>query len=207
MSPDHVYEGRYGLFRTHLPEGEVADLDALTRALGERWQIPDVAVKLYPSCHFTHAFVDAALELHARRIVVGRRCRHGHLPHPSRCGARRVRTSCCSKLVPQTDYEAKFSLPFVVAATMVRGRFSLGELSDEALSDPQVLALAARVVDRDDPLSGYPHAYSGEVIVRMKSGRELRHREQINRGAAERPISVGRRRRQVRGQRRARRHG
>ena len=53
-----------------------------------------------------------------------------------------------------------------------------------------MLDLATRITDRDDPLSGYPHAYSGEVIVRTKTGRELRHREQVNRGAAERPIGA-----------------
>lgn len=78
----------------------------------------------------------------------------------------------------------------MVASTFVHGRFSLNELSDEALVDPQVLSLASRITDADDPQSGYPHAYSGEVVVRTTSGRELRHREQINRGAVERPIGV-----------------
>jgi 2-methylcitrate dehydratase PrpD len=188
-SPDHVYEGRYGLFRTHLPEGEVADLGALTRGLGERWQIPEVAVKLYPSCHFTHAFVDAALELQRNESLSADdidsvTCLIHRDAVPVVCEPR------ASKLVPQSDYEAKFSLPFVVAATLVHGRFSLNELSDEALGDSRVLALASRITDGDDPLSGYPHAYSGEVVVRTKGGRELRHREQINRGAVERPIGV-----------------
>ena len=188
-SPDHVYEGRYGLFRTHLPEGEDADLDALTRGLGERWQIPEVAVKLYPSCHFTHAFVDAALELQRNESlsaddIESVTCLIHRDAVPVVCEPR------ASKLVPQSDYEAKFSLSFVVAATLVHGRFSLNELNDEALGDARVLALASRITDDDDPLSGYPHAYSGEVVVRTKGGRELRHREQINRGAVERPIGV-----------------
>ncbi|MEO5840925.1 MAG: MmgE/PrpD family protein [Acidimicrobiales bacterium] len=189
VSPAEVYEGRFGLFRTHLPESESADLEAMTRDLGEQWQIPEVAVKLYPSCHFTHAFVDAALELQRRESLRADdidtvTCLIHRDAVPVVCEPR------ARKLVPQSDYEAKFSLPFVVASTFVHGRFSLNELSDEALGDPHVLALASRITDSDDPLSGYPHAYSGEVIVRTTSGRELRHREQINRGAVERPISV-----------------
>ena len=187
VSPEHVYEGRYGLFRTHLPDGEVADLCALTDGLGARWQIPEVAVKLYPSCHFTHAFVDASLELlRAGSLSADDVDEVTCLIHrdavPVVCEPR------ASKLRPETDYEAKFSLPFVVAATIERGRFSLNELSHDALRDQRVLALAERVTSRDDPHSGYPHAYSGEVIVRTKAGHELRHREQINRGAVERPI-------------------
>jgi 2-methylcitrate dehydratase PrpD len=189
VSPAHVYEGRYGLFRTHLPQNERADLEALTRGLGERWQVPAVAVKLYPSCHFTHAFVDAALELQRRESIVADdiasiTCLIHRDAVPVVCEPR------ATKLVPQSDYEAKFSLPFVVASTFVHGRFSLNELSDEALGDPRVLTLAARVTDDDDPRSGYPQSYSGEVIVRTTTGRELRHREQINRGAIERPIGV-----------------
>ena len=189
VSPEHVYEGRYGLFRTHLPDGENADLAALTDGLGDRWQIPEVAVKLYPSCHFTHAFIDATVELMRDESLVADdidavTCLIHRDAVPVVCEPR------ASKLVPQTDYEAKFSLPFVVAATLVNSRFSLSELSDDALRDPRVLDLATRITDADDPLSGYPHAYSGEVIVRTKSGRELRHREQVNRGAIERPIGV-----------------
>src|SRR4029078_776005 len=126
---------------------EVADLDALTRGLGERWQIPDVAVKLYPSGHFTHAFVDASLELmRAESLspddVDTVTCLIHRDAVPVVCEPR------ASKLVPQTDYEAQFSLPFVVAATLVHGRFSLNELSDDALGDARVLALAAPITDR-----------------------------------------------------------
>ena len=42
---------------------------------------------------------------------------------------------------------------------------------------------------RVDPDSPFPAAYSGEVIVTMDDGRVLRHREHINRGAADRPLS------------------
>jgi 2-methylcitrate dehydratase PrpD len=71
----------------------------------------------------------------------------------------------------------------------VRGRFGLAELEEPALSDAQVLALADRVDYEPDPKSGFPKYYSGEVIVRLKDGRELAHREEINRGAADRPLS------------------
>jgi len=175
VSPAHIYEGRDGLFRTHLPDDECADLPQMTHALGERWQVPEVAVKLYPACHFTHAFVDAALELLRREALSADdvdtvTCLIHRDAVPVVCEPR------ASKLVPQTDYEAKFSLPFVVSATIVHGRFTLNELRDDALRDPRVLDLATRITDRNDPRSGYPQAYSGEVVVRTKSGREVRHR-------------------------------
>ena len=42
-----------------------------------------------------------------------------------------------------------------------------------------------------DPDSPFPHAYSGEVVVTTRDGRELRHREEINRGAAGWPLANG----------------
>jgi 2-methylcitrate dehydratase PrpD len=77
----------------------------------------------------------------------------------------------------------------VIAAGLRAGKFGLAELEDAALQDPDTLALAALVSYRVDPASGFPKHYSGEVIVHLKDGREVRHREQVNRGSADRPLT------------------
>lgn len=103
-----------------------------------------------------------------------------------------VKTVCepvATKKSPQNSYDAQFSIPYTVATALTRGRFSLADLEDAALRDEQVLALAQKVDYAIDPNSPFPKYYSGEVIVTTHDGRELRHREQINRGAADRPIS------------------
>ena len=38
------------------------------------------------------------------------------------------------------------------------------------------------------PQSAFPRCYSGEVIVTTTDGRQLRHRESVNRGAEGRPL-------------------
>ena len=187
-APARVYEGRFGLFATHLA-GRQPDLGACTAGLGEVWEVMSNAVKPYPACHFTHAFADAVLEI-ARSSGIGPadvksvRC----LIHPTAAAV--VCEPAENKLVPRSDYDAKFSLPFVVAASLVRDRFTLAELRAEALSDPAILEMAARVTSEPDPASGFPKHYSGEVIVTTRDGRELRHREQVNRGADDRPLSA-----------------
>jgi len=85
--------------------------------------------------------------------------------------------------------DAKFSIPYIVASSLIHGKFGLAELEESALRDPVTLALADKVDYEADPASGFPKYYSGEVIVKLKDGRELAHREQVNRGAADRPIS------------------
>jgi 2-methylcitrate dehydratase PrpD len=72
---------------------------------------------------------------------------------------------------------------------LLRGRFTLDELEDEAIGDREVLALARRVNYAADPASTFPKHYTGEVIVTLNDGRQMRHREGVNRGCADRPLS------------------
>ena len=103
-----------------------------------------------------------------------------------------VKTVCepvANKRRPANEYDAKFSIPYIVASSLIHGKFGLAELEESALRDPVTLALADKVDYEADPASGFPKYYSGEVIVKLKDGRELAYREQVNRGAADRPIS------------------
>jgi 2-methylcitrate dehydratase PrpD len=72
---------------------------------------------------------------------------------------------------------------------LLRGKFTLDELEDDALGDPQILALADRVQYETDPATTFPRHYTGEVVVTARGGKTLQHREAINRGNGERPLS------------------
>ena len=103
-----------------------------------------------------------------------------------------VKTVCepvANKRRPANSYDAQFSIPFAVGAALRRGRFTLDELEDEALGDSQILSLADRTTYEVDPASTFPRHYTGEVIVTTRDGRTLCHREAINRGNGERPLS------------------
>ena len=76
-----------------------------------------------------------------------------------------------------------------IAAGLLRGKFTLQELHDEALKDEAILSLAAKVDYAIDPDTTFPRHYGGEVVVRLADGRELRRREAVNRGSADRPLS------------------
>ncbi|MFE9693829.1 MmgE/PrpD family protein [Micromonospora sp. NPDC005806] len=187
-SPPAIYEGRFGLFALHTPLGHGIDLSKATAGLGEDWELVRVGIKPYPACHFTHAFADAAqilLDTHkfAPSDIESITCLVPEEIVPV------VLEPAANKLSPRSDYHAKFSLPFIVSAILSRGRFTLAELEDEALRDPEILSLAAKVAYEPDPNKTFPKYFHGEVIVRLKDGRELRHRENDNRGSEERPLS------------------
>lgn len=188
VGPRAAYEGRFGLFASYL--GQYAadiDLGLATAGLGSEWELARVTVKPMPACHFTHACADAAAILRQRHCLKPGEIRSVRALVPVEV----VKTVCepvATKRRPQNGYDAQFSIPYVVATALVHGGFGLQHLEDSALADPEVLALASRVEYEIDPASTFPRYYSGEVIVTKVDGREMRQREEVNRGAADRPI-------------------
>lgn len=76
-----------------------------------------------------------------------------------------------------------------MASGLLRGRLGLQELLPAAYTDPAALALMDRVSCVVDEGSTFPRHYSGELRVTLKNGHVLAHREAVNRGHAERPLS------------------
>jgi len=184
-----AYEGRFGLYASHLQNYfDPANLALATACLGETWELQQVAVKPYPACHFVHACVDAAATLTREHKFEPNEIEKVRALVPAEV----VKTVCepaANKRRPANSYDAQFSIPYAVAAALRRGRFTLDELEDDALGDPDILALADRVQYEIDPATTFPRHYTGEVIVALRGGRTLRHREAINRGNGERPLS------------------
>jgi len=188
IGPNATYEGRFGLFNSHLGERAAAcDYSLATAGLGEVWEVTQVAVKPLPACHFTHACADAAILLHRQGVPLDRIRSISALVPKETVGI--VCEPVASKRRPKNSYEAQFSIPYAVASGLLRGRFGLVEQEGAALTEPAVLALADKVEYGVDAASGFPRHYSGEVIVTLEDGRVLRHREAINRGSADRPLS------------------
>ena len=180
------YAGRFGLYNLYTAGGLARrDLSLATAGLGDIWELERTAIKPYPACHFTHACVDAALLLREAGL------RPEQVERIEALMPEQVIPVVCepeaNKQRPANTYDAQFSVPFLVSAALVRGRLTLAEL--DALNDPDILELARRVGYAADPNSPFPRTYSGELVVHTTDGRTLRQREEINRGATERPLS------------------
>ncbi|HEY4068634.1 MAG TPA: MmgE/PrpD family protein, partial [Burkholderiaceae bacterium] len=144
-------------------------------------------VKPFPMCHFVHASADAAIALR-QQGVDARRIRSVEVAMPAGV-VQAVCEPLAAKRRPASDYDAKFSLPYAIASGLLRGRLGLQDLSPAAYTDPQALALMDRVGYATDPESTFPRHYTGELRVTLSDGRVLTHREAINRGHAERPLT------------------
>ncbi|HTD92141.1 MAG TPA: MmgE/PrpD family protein, partial [Burkholderiales bacterium] len=188
IGPRQVYEGEYNIYRTHTgTHYDACDFSLATQDLGSMWESARVAIKPIPACHLVHACSDAAVALASANTISGADVKSIRALIPAQaipivCEPARKRRR------PLSSYAAQFSIYHAVAASLLRRKFGLAEMEPEVYNDPAILALSDRVTYEADPQSEYPKYFSGEVVITMNDGRELRHREHINRGAADRPI-------------------
>lgn len=191
VGPRECYEGDYGLYALHLMGlKEKCDLSLATAGLGQIWETNKVAIKPMPACHLAHACSDAATALAKMHHINGPDVASVQAFVP----ADAVRVICepvKTRRRPVTSYAAQFSLPYIVACSLMRGRFGFNELERDAYTDPDILSLADKVEYVIDPTFDYPRYFSGGVKVTMRDGREYSHRELVNRGSADRPLSAG----------------
>ena len=115
--PPTVIEGRFGFL--HAFCGDRADVDAVVDRLGEHWELPGIFFKPYPCNHFTHAGIDAALEIRARGV-------HPDDVEAIELGAptavlRTIGEPAAEKARPLSGYHAAFSGPYTVAAALTGG--------------------------------------------------------------------------------------
>jgi 2-methylcitrate dehydratase PrpD len=185
--PTGVLEGRFGVYHAFVgvPPGE-ADIDAQLADLGSRWETPRIAYKPYPACHFMHGSLGATASLldsvsaeDIDEIVVW-------LPA---AGVPLVLEPATSKQAPRSEYEAKFSLQYSTAAMLVDGRVGVRSYTDDAIADPRVLELAAKVRYETREYESYPAAFPGGVRIRTTDGRTLEADLQYQQGGPENPMS------------------
>ena len=188
--PPTVFEGRFGFLQAYL--GDEADVGALTRGLGEEWELPRVFFKPYPANHFTHAGIDAAIRLRKEGL-------DPEAIEEIEFGAatptlRTIAQPEDEKARPKTGYAAKFSGPFTVATALLGGGglgVSLDDFTDEAVKDRVKLDLASRVRCVTDEKCDriFPNQFPAVLRVWLKSGEEREARVSHNRGGPENPLS------------------
>ncbi|TFG85763.1 MAG: MmgE/PrpD family protein [Hyphomicrobiales bacterium] len=181
------YDGRFGLFNIYGGKyTDWIDLSGISAGFGSVWELMQTAIKPFPACHFTHAAIDAGLALRDR-------CPPAQIERIEIRVPQQVFGTICdpvaAKRRPANDYDAKFSVQYLVGTALVHGRLGLAELEQKYLTDPATLALADRTDCAAFGDGPFPAAYSGAVKITLKDGSVHEHSELVNRGAADRPLS------------------
>lgn len=162
------FEGEDGFYRLYA-NGEY-DAPTLTGGLGHEFLAARLTFKRWPSCRGTHAYIEAVRALrakHAFRVddVLSIHAEGGSIQRMLAMPAERKRA-------PATAIDAKFSIPFTIAAALVDGDVTLDTFAAPGLRDARRLEIAARVqfVERRE-LDG--EAAAGDVTLELRDGRRL----------------------------------
>ncbi|WP_233238637.1 MmgE/PrpD family protein [Bordetella sp. LUAb4] len=148
--PAGALDGAAGLFRLYLA-GALASRQRAMLLDFSRWHARQLDLKPWPSCRLSHPYIAVAMAARATclahpaaRIRVAVNPSSGRLCRPL---AQRRR--------PATLQDAKYSIPFMTAYTLVHGAPTLQAFSSQVLADEDVLRMAARI-ELEDGLPDNP---------------------------------------------------
>ena len=79
--------------------------------------------------------------------------------------------------------------PICSATGFVHGGVGLGAFTENAIRDPRVLALAAKVKFVIDPDNPYPNNYTGHIRAALADGSVVEDRQPYLRGGAQEPLT------------------
>lgn len=120
--------------------GQSMTVDSLTDGLSERYEIMRGYFKPYSACRYSHAAVDATLAIREQvdiedisQITVETYDFASKLDDPN----------------PKTPLAARFSVPYIVATTLIDGNAGMESFTEEAIQRPNVLQLAKKVIMKE----------------------------------------------------------
>ena len=144
----------------------------------------DIAFKPYACGTMTQPYIDCAIALAKQGVQAGQItdivCDVGEGT------VHRLWEELAVKHRPLTPYAAKFSTPYCMAVGFFDGRAGFGQFTAARIRDEAVLALAAKIRYRIDPLNPYPKNFTGHLGATLADGtiREL-HQPHMRGGAHE----------------------
>lgn len=149
--------------------GGKEDLSFMVPQPEDPLMLEDAYYKIHASCGHTHSALDALQALleekqFSAQDVTGVEIR-----------VYRVAKELCSAYRTRQETEAKFSLPFCVAAMLRYGRCTLAEFVPEILGDPTLEEYARRITVVEEPAytAAYPALRTESVTLTLQDGRML----------------------------------
>ncbi|OGO31159.1 MAG: hypothetical protein A2Z29_03245 [Chloroflexi bacterium RBG_16_56_11] len=178
-------EGKSGLFNVYM-RGDY-DPKILTADLGTRFEGVNIGDKPYPCCGLTHACIDATLALISRHDVIP-----SQIKDITVYGGQTVYDLSRPpeiKCSPRTIIDAQFSVPWVVATALVKGRVTVEDFTDTAIRRRDIREIARKVTARLEPSMNRHGVGPGGVVITMQDGTAYREEVEHCLGSIERPMT------------------
>ncbi len=156
-----------------------------TRDLGTRYNIQSITQKNHGCCGHTFAAIDAMLDI-----------RQLHTIDPTQIESIRIDTyqtalDVTGNFEPRTAFEAKFSLPYVVAHALLYGAVRLNAFEPQRLADTAIRGLMAKTKLVADPQlsAGFPALRAARIVITLMDGRVIEQYAPCRKGDPEAPLS------------------
>ncbi|MFT9850071.1 MmgE/PrpD family protein [Aneurinibacillus sp. REN35] len=180
---EKIFEGKRGFFEAM---SESYDADKMTSQLGRVFKIMENSFKVHASCRHTHHAMDLIKLLRMDKRI-----------QPDDVKSIRVYTyqdvvNITDNPDPHTVYASKFSLQYCVALTLVTGKTSLPDFTEEALYDRDIRAVMPRISVQVDPAihAAYPNKWGARVEVELENGECMEFTTDYPKGDPENPVSA-----------------
>jgi len=156
------------------------DFAEITAGLGSRYEAALNTYKPFACGIVIHPALDAAIQLRNRyQLDPGQIAEVRLRVHP-------LVLELTGKRTPQTGLEGKFSIYHSVAIALIQGAAGERQYSDQAVRDPVVVALSAKVVATVDPAIKPQQV---DMTILLSDGRELHQYIQHAIGSLEVPMT------------------
>jgi 2-methylcitrate dehydratase PrpD len=189
----NIIETQNGFYDTLVGVGHY-DAERMADGLGKPLYLesPGIGLKKYPSCYHTHRALDGVFQLLEEHRLSDKDIAEVDVGTSDR--AMRV----LAFTEPATPYQAKYSMPYCIAAALVDHRVNLETFTSHKFEDPNMIETRKKVrlsfpdvpiwpgladVGPDTEFVGNP------VTIRMKDGRNYKARVDIPRGDPGAPLT------------------
>lgn len=156
--PKYILEGKKGFFNAMAKD---ANVNKITLNLGHNYKIMENCFKLYPSCRHTHPAIDAVLNLKDKYSLKLNEVKK------IKVYTYTAALEITNNYSPKSPYEAKFSLPYCVAAALISGELKLKHFEEQLIFDERIKNLIDRVElnTSEDINRLYPQRWPAKVII------------------------------------------
>ncbi len=162
-----AFEGKHGFLHAYAPHSDLAKAVA---GLGQDWETLAIALKPYPSCRYSHAALDALIDLRAANDIQAEEINSVRIGLPE-TGWKIIGDPEADKHNPKSAVDGQFSMPFCAAVALREGGLAWDHYARH-IDDAKTLDLCKRVGSAIDPKAEaeFPGNLSGSVKIMTNRG-------------------------------------
>lgn len=164
QGPPFALDGRFGLMQVY--GGAGARGERMSQNLGAGWALREVWFKVYPICGWIQSVVQLTVALRGPRPLALQDIKK------VRVGISRYAAQNNGEPAPIDTMGAQYSIPYCVAVALTGDPRDPAGFSGDAVNDPAMRALAARVEIAIDPAveAVYPEKFGASVALTRADG-------------------------------------